>query len=114
MVIVADSSLQLAYDTIKELDIRIVEYPLFVNGQPYPVSMSMSGEEKEKLRLIIKDKNNNVSTSGLKEEDLKQLFEGFKDQKILTIPSLIKTPVENINKLICITHCIWRFVNVKL
>ena len=90
MVIVADSSLQLAYDTIKELDIRIVDYPLFVNGQPYPVSMSMSGEEKEKLRLIIKDKHNNVSTSGLKEEDLKQLFEGFKDQKILTIHQSVR------------------------
>lgn len=90
MVIVADSSLQLAYDTIKELNIQIVEYPLFANGEPYPVSMSMTGEEKEKLRLIIKDKNNNVSTSGLKEEDLKELFERFKDQKILTIHQSVR------------------------
>ena len=85
MVIVADSSLQLAFETIKELDIQVVEYPLFVNGEPYPVSMSMSGEEKETLRLLIKDKKNNVSTSGLKEEDLREVFERFKDQKILTI-----------------------------
>ena len=90
MVIVADSSLQLAFDTIKELNIQIVEYPLFVNGKPYPVSMSMSGEEKEKLRLMIKDKNNNVSTSGLKEEDLKELFERFKDRKILTIHQSVR------------------------
>ena len=90
MVIVADSSLQLAYDTIRELNIQIVEYPLFVNGEPYPVSMSMSGEEKEKLRLIVKDKKNNVSTSGLKEEDLKRLFERFKDQKILTIHQSVR------------------------
>jgi len=85
MVIVADSSLQLAFETIKELNIQVVEYPLFVNGEPYPVSMSMSGEEKETLRLLIKDKKNNVSTSGLKEEDLREVFERFKDQKILTI-----------------------------
>ena len=90
MVIVADSSLQLANDTIGELNIQVVEYPLFVNGEPYPVSMSMSGEEKEKLRLIIKDKNNNVSTSGLKEEDLQELFERFKDQKILTIHQSVR------------------------
>jgi DegV family protein with EDD domain len=85
MVIVADSSLQLSFETIKQLNIQVVEYPLFVNNEPYPVSMSMSGEEKERLRLLIKDKKNNVSTSGLKEEDLHRAFERFKDQKILTI-----------------------------
>jgi len=85
MVIVADSSLQLSYQTIKELNIQVVEYPLFVNGEPYPVSMSMSREEKERLRGLIKDKRNNVSTSGLKEEDLHRVWERFKDQKILTI-----------------------------
>jgi len=85
MIIVADSSLQLSYQTIEELNIQVVEYPLFVNGQPYPVSMSMSREEKEKLRGLIKDKRNNVTTSGLKEEDLRRVWEQFKDQKILTI-----------------------------
>jgi DegV family protein with EDD domain len=45
----------------------------------------MRGEEKEKLRLLIKDKKNNVGTSGLKEEDLRMVFERFKDQKILTM-----------------------------
>lgn len=85
MVMVADSSLQLAYNTIKELNIQVVEYPLFVNGEPYPVSMSMSGAAKERLRLLIKDKKNNVSTSGLKEAELRTVFQRFKDQKILTI-----------------------------
>ena len=85
MVIVSDSSLQLSYQTTKELNIQVVEYPLFVNGEPYPVSMSMSREEKEKLRELVKDKKNNVTTSGLKEEDLRRVWEQFKDQKILTI-----------------------------
>lgn len=85
MVIVADSSLQLSYQSIKELNIQVVEYPLFVNGEPYPATISMSREEKEKLRGLIKDKRNNVTTSGLKEEDLRRVWERFKDQKILTI-----------------------------
>jgi DegV family protein with EDD domain len=70
---------------VKKLNIQVVDYPLFVNGEPYPASMSMSPEEKETLRLLIKDKKNNVATSGLKEEDLLRVFEQFKDQKILTI-----------------------------
>jgi len=56
MILIAGSVLQLSYERIKELDINIVEYPLFVNGEPYPVSVSMSGEEKDKLRDLIKPK----------------------------------------------------------
>ena len=85
MVIVTDSSVQLSYEMIRKLNIQVVDYPLFVNGKPYPASISMSPEEKETLRLLIKDKKNNVATSGLKEEDLLRVFEQFKDQKILTI-----------------------------
>lgn len=85
MVIVADSALQLASQTIRDLGIEVLEYPLFVNGEPYPVSMSMSREEKERLRDLIKDKKNNVSTSGLKEEDVRRLFQRHKGQKILTM-----------------------------
>ena len=85
MVIVADSSLQLSYQSIKELNIQVLEYPLFVNGEPYPATISMSRQEKGKLRELIKDKKNNVTTSGLKEEDLHRVWERFKDQKILTI-----------------------------
>ena len=55
MVIVTDSSLQLSYETIKELNIQVVDYPLFVNGEQYPANISMSREEKEKLCLLIKD-----------------------------------------------------------
>ncbi len=85
MVIVADSALQLSNQTIKELGIEVLEYPMFVNGQPYPVSMSMSREEKERLRDLIKDKKNNVSTSGLKEEDVRSLYQRHRGEKILTV-----------------------------
>jgi len=85
MVIVADSSLQLSYEKIEELNIKVLEYPLFVNGNPYPVSMSMSREEKDTLRDLIKDKHNTVSTSGLKEEDLRTLYKELKGEKIITI-----------------------------
>ena len=90
MVLVADSAIQLSYETVKKLNINVVEYPLFVNGEEYPVSISMSREEKDKLRDILKDKNNNVTTSGLREEDLEQMFEKYKDEKILTIHQSMK------------------------
>jgi len=85
MVIVADSALQLDTKTIEELNIQVVNYPMFVNGEPYPVSMSMSREAKEELRLLIKDKKNKVSTSGLKEEDLRSVWERFRGEKIITL-----------------------------
>jgi DegV family protein with EDD domain len=84
MVIVADSALQLDAATIEKLKIQVVNYPLFVNGESYPVSMSMSREAKEELRLLIKDKKNKVTTSGLKEEELRAVWERCGDEKILT------------------------------
>ena len=65
MVIVSESTLQLAPERIRELGIRIVEYPLFVNGAPYPASVSMSREAKDELRRLIMDKHNTVTTAGL-------------------------------------------------
>lgn len=85
MVIVADSALQLNYETIKSLGIEVVEYPLYLNGDPYPVSISMSREEKDKLRLLLKDKNNKVTTSGLREEDLLRIYNKYKGEKIISL-----------------------------
>ncbi len=85
MVIVADSALQLDTATIEKLKIQVVNYPLFINAEPYPVSMSMSREAKEELRLLIKDKKNKVSTSGLKEEDLRDVWERFRGEKTITL-----------------------------
>ena len=62
MILVADSAIQIEHETIKKLGIRVVEYPLFVNGEAYPVSIDMSREDKDRLRDILKDKNNNVTT----------------------------------------------------
>jgi fatty acid-binding protein DegV len=75
MVLVADSACQLSPETMKELGIDIVDYPMYLNGEPYPVSIDMSGEEKEILRGKLKDKNNAFSTSGLREEDLLAAYE---------------------------------------
>ena len=83
MVLVADSAIQIEYETVRKLDIRVVEYPLFVNGEEYPVSISMSREEKDKLRAILKDKNNNVTTSGLREDDIVRAFEEASPGKIV-------------------------------
>ncbi len=85
MIIVADSALQLNYETIQSLGIEVVEYPLYLNGEPYPASISMSREEKDKLRLLLKDKNNKVTTSGLREEDLLGIYNRYRGEKIISI-----------------------------
>lgn len=85
MKVVAGSALQLEQKTVKALNIEVVEYPLYVNGDPYPVSMDMSQEAKDELRLLLKDKKNKVTTSGLREEDLIAAYSKFADEKIITI-----------------------------
>ena len=85
MKVVAGSALQLEQKTVKALDIEVVEYPLYVNGEPYPVSMDMSQEAKDELRLLLKDKKNKVTTSGLREEDLIAAYSKFAKEKIISI-----------------------------
>ena len=85
MVIVTGSTLQLGFERIEELGIKIVEYPLFVNGEPYPVSISMSREEKDELRKQIMDKNNRVTTAGLQKEDLLNTYKGIRGEEIVSI-----------------------------
>lgn len=85
MVLVADSACQLSPETIRKLGIDIVEYPMYLNGTLYPVSIDMSGEEKEVLRTMLKDKENTFSTSGLREEDLLAAYERHRGEKIISI-----------------------------
>lgn len=85
MKLVADSALQLEPETVRKLGIDVVEYPLYVNGKPYPVSMTMSREEKDKLRLLLKDKNNKVTTSGLRKEDLLETYRKYPDEPIVSL-----------------------------
>lgn len=85
MVLVADSACQLSPDRIKNLGVEIVEYPMYLNGNPYPVSIDMSGEDKETLRLMLKDKANVFSTSGLREEDLLAAYNRHKGEKIISL-----------------------------
>lgn len=85
MVIVSESTLQLAPERIGELGIRVVEYPLFVNGEPYPASVAMSRAEKEALRRLILDKKNKVTTAGLAPEDLRRIYRSLEGEKIVSI-----------------------------
>jgi fatty acid kinase fatty acid binding subunit len=85
MVIVAGSALQLRPETVKDLGIEVVNYPMYLNGEPYPVSMEMSREEKDKLRLLLKDKNNKVTTSGLVKGDLMAAYSRHPGEKIISI-----------------------------
>ncbi len=85
MVVVADSACQLSPETLKKLGVEIVEYPMYLNGEPYPVSIDMSAEKKETLRTMLKDKNNAFSTSGLREEDLLAVYKRHPGQKIISL-----------------------------
>jgi len=85
MKLVADSACQLEPKTIKQLGIEIVEYPMYLNGEPYPVSIDMSFEEKEKLRNLLKEKNNAFSTSGLREEDLIAAYTRHVGEQVISI-----------------------------
>ena len=58
---------------------------MFLNGEPYPVSIDMSKADKDELRLLLKNKDNKVTTSGLKEEDLLRVYNKHKDNKIISI-----------------------------
>ena len=85
MKVVAGSALQLEQKTVKALNIEVVEYPLYLNGEPYPVSMDMPQEAKDELRLLLKDKKNKVTTSGLREQDLIAAYSKFAKEKIISI-----------------------------
>ena len=85
MVIVADSAVQIANKEMLELGVEIVNYPMLVDGNPYPVSMEMSEEAKAELRLILKDKNRNVGTSGLKEDELLEIYRRHEGEPILSL-----------------------------
>ncbi len=85
MKIVADSALQLEQETVKSLGLKVVEYPMYLNGEDYPVSMSMSRSEKDELRMLLKDKNNKITTSGLRERDLKEIYLSCRKDKIISI-----------------------------
>lgn len=85
MVLVADSACQLSPETIRRLGIEIVEYPMYLNGKPYPVSIDMSREDKDELRIKLKNKENNFSTSGLQEKDLLEAYNRHKGEKIISL-----------------------------
>jgi len=85
MVLVADSACQLSPETLRDLNVEIVEYPMYLNGNPYPVSIDMSAGEKETLRGMLGDKNNEFSTSGLREEDLLEVYNRHKGEKIISL-----------------------------
>jgi DegV family protein with EDD domain len=85
MVIVSESTLQLGPERIRELGIRVVEYPLFLNGKQYPASVSMSAEEKEELRRLIADKRNKVTTAGLQSEDLRAMYRSLEGEQVVSM-----------------------------
>ncbi|MBU0927006.1 MAG: DegV family EDD domain-containing protein [Spirochaetes bacterium] len=85
MILIADSAVQLSPESLDELGVNVVEYPMYLNGEPYPVSIRMGKAEKDALRALLKDKDNKVTTSGLKEEELLELYGRFPGERILSL-----------------------------
>jgi len=85
MKMVADSALQLEPDTVKKLNLKVVEYPMYLNGDDYPVSMNMSREKKDELRMLLKNKDNKITTSGLMEKDLTEAYKACGDEQIISL-----------------------------
>lgn len=85
MVIVADSAIQLSSVELENLGVALVEYPMFLNGEPYPVSINMTESEKEKLRLLLKDKDNKFTTAGLRAEDLADVYGRYPGKRIISL-----------------------------
>jgi DegV family protein with EDD domain len=85
MILIADSAVQLSPETLDELGVHVVEYPMYLNGEPYPVSIRMGRAAKDALRLLLKDKENKVTTSGLREEELIALYGRFKGERIISL-----------------------------
>lgn len=85
MEIVADSTLQLAPARVRELGIHVLDHPLFLNGAPYAATWSMSQEEKDRLRDLIADKGNKVTTSGLVATDVACCWNALRGTRILSM-----------------------------
>ncbi len=85
MRLVVDSAVQLPPETLDALGVRVAEYPMYLNGEPYPASIRMDRAAKDALRLLLKDKDNKVTTSGLREEDLVALYEGCGGDRVLSL-----------------------------
>jgi DegV family protein with EDD domain len=90
MVLVASSAIQISGERCKELNINIVEYPIFINGESYNGHVNMTQDEKNKLRDKIKDKKNKIGTAGLTYEALSMLYEKFKGEKIVHMEQSLK------------------------
>ena len=85
MVLVADTAAQIPAKEFDRWGVEVCNYPMYVDGEPIDVSAGMSDEAKEEIRMLLKDKNRNVSTSGLREEDLLEIYRRHADEPILSL-----------------------------
>jgi DegV family protein with EDD domain len=87
MKIIIDNTCQLEPDRIKELGLEHIDYPLYLNGEPYQQTWDSPNwrEEKDTFIALLRDKKNRASTSGITEEEFQRTFERFKGEEILLI-----------------------------
>ncbi|MEA2078082.1 MAG: DegV family protein [Candidatus Marinimicrobia bacterium] len=105
MKIIIDSTCQLEPQLIKDLDLILIDYPLYLNGEEYEHHWDMPNirEEKEKYIESIRDKNSKGSTSGITEKAFITAFESCKGEEILLITQSInntKATGNTLNKVL--------------
>ena len=84
MRLVVGSCVQLSKEILDDLGVGLVEYPLFVDGEPYPATLDMSGPELDRLRETMLDKNHRIETSGLREGDLLPAYRDLAGETIVS------------------------------
>src|SRR5688572_3243405 len=83
MELVVGSCAQIEPRLLQELGVHMLDFPLFVDGAPYPARYDMSAAEKETLRSILLDKKRTVATSGIREADMLACYERLAGKPIL-------------------------------
>ncbi len=102
MKIIVDSSAQFNYEFLKQNNVGIINYPIFVDNKEFEATIDMPQERRDQFREILKDKNHKVTTAGLKEKDILNICQKFKDEEIFLMhqgATYSKTTETVINKV---------------
>jgi len=102
MKIIVDSSAQFSYEFLKQNNVGIIDYPIFVDDKEFKATIDMPKEKRDQLREILKDKNHKVTTAGLREKDILNICQKFKDEEIFLMhqgATYSKTTATVINKV---------------
>lgn len=83
MELVIGSCAQIEPSLLQQLGVHVLEFPLFLDGAPYPAPYAMSRDERDALRAILLAKKQTMSTAGIREADMLACYERLAGKPIL-------------------------------